>query len=274
MSMRQDRRRRKKLCALFGQAIDIEENYIFKAPILSPALPHFPPQSRLMRKLMQPQGLTTPYLRFQHYVSGGSMPTLYSIKPAFQNLLRPIAAGLVKIGATANIVTISAALLSIATGIIIARFHTFPNIFWLLPGTLFLRMALNAIDGMMAREFGQKSALGMYLNELTDAVSDAALILPFALLGPFPAWGVMLFALIAVLTEYAGALGVMAGGARRYDGPFGKSDRALALGVLAALLASGAACEGWGFLVFPILALLSALTVVNRVRAGLQEGKE
>ena len=36
-------------------------------------------------------------------------------------------------------------------------------------------MAFNAIDGMLAREFGQKSRLGAYLNELTDVVSDAAL---------------------------------------------------------------------------------------------------
>jgi CDP-diacylglycerol---glycerol-3-phosphate 3-phosphatidyltransferase len=199
------------------------------------------------------------------------MPTLYDIKPAFQNLLRPLAAGLVRSGATANGVTISAALLSIATAILIARYHAFPAIFWLMPVTLFLRMALNAIDGMMAREFGQKSTLGMYLNELTDAVSDAALILPFALLPQFPAWGVILFALLAVLSEYAGALGVMAGGARRYDGPLGKSDRALALGIIAALLASGLTLERIGALVFPALAALCALTIFNRIRSGLKD---
>ena len=31
-------------------------------------------------------------------------------------------------------------------------------------------MALNAIDGMLAREHGQKSTLGAYLNELTDVI--------------------------------------------------------------------------------------------------------
>jgi CDP-diacylglycerol---glycerol-3-phosphate 3-phosphatidyltransferase len=201
------------------------------------------------------------------------MATLYSMKPAFQNLLRPLAAGLARLGATANMVTVAAVVLSIAAGLAIARFHPYRVIFWLLPLVLFLRMALNAIDGMMARESGQKSTLGMYLNELTDAVSDAALILPFALLPPFPAWGVILFAIFAVLTEYAGALGVMAGGARRYEGPFGKSDRALALGIIAALLALGVTFESWGKFVFPLMALLSALTMVNRVRAGLRESK-
>ena len=55
--------------------------------------------------------------------------------------------------------------------------------FLLLPLWLFVRMALNAVDGMLAREFGQKSRLGAYLNEISDVVSDAALYAPFAWLG-------------------------------------------------------------------------------------------
>ena len=46
-------------------------------------------------------------------------------------------------------------------------------------------MALNAIDGMLAREFNQKSRLGGYLNEITDVVSDGALYLFFAFVTPF-----------------------------------------------------------------------------------------
>jgi CDP-diacylglycerol--glycerol-3-phosphate 3-phosphatidyltransferase len=41
-----------------------------------------------------------------------------------------------------------------------------------------VRMAFNAIDGMIACEFGGKSRLGAYLNELSDVVADAALYLP------------------------------------------------------------------------------------------------
>ena len=198
------------------------------------------------------------------------MPTLYDIKPAFQNLLRPIARKLAGAGVTANMVTIGAAMLSIAVGVIVAANHTAPEVFWLMPLALFVRMALNAIDGMMAREFGQASTLGMYLNELTDVVADSALILPFALLPPFPVSGVVAFAITAILTEFAGVLGVIAGAARRYDGPFGKSDRALALGIIAALLASGVTFQGWGSYLFPLLAVLSAVTVINRIRNGLR----
>ena len=74
-----------------------------------------------------------------------------------------------------------------------------------------------------------------------------------------------------MLTEYAGALGVMAGGTRRYDGPMGKSDRALALGIIAALLALGLSLEMIGPFLFPALAALCALTIFNRIRAGMNE---
>lgn len=199
------------------------------------------------------------------------MPTLYSIKPAFQDLLRPLAARLVMMGVTANGVTLAAAALSIAAGLLLATCHQNPWIFWIVPLVLFLRMALNAIDGMMARDFGQASTLGMYLNELADIVSDAALILPFALVPLFPAWSVIIFAILAALTEYAGVLGVMAGGVRRYNGPLGKSDRALVLGVMAVLIATG---TNWPLLflwVFTVMSILSVLTIINRVRAGLRE---
>ena len=94
--------------------------------------------------------------------------------------------------------------------------------FLLLPVTLFLRMALNAIDGMMAREHGMKSPDGAVLNELGDVISDAALYLPFALVAGVNAALVVLVVIAAIIGEMAGALGPMLGGTRRYDGPLGK----------------------------------------------------
>ncbi|MEI4484002.1 MULTISPECIES: CDP-alcohol phosphatidyltransferase family protein [unclassified Phyllobacterium] len=198
------------------------------------------------------------------------MPTLYSIKPAFQNLLRPLVGRLVAIGATANQVTVAATLISVATGVVIALFPDNTLLFWLLPLVLFVRMALNAIDGMMAREFGQASKLGAYLNEIGDIVSDVALILPFTLVWPFEPVDVVAFAITAIIAEYAGVLGVMTGGGRAYDGPFGKSDRALALGIIAALIGSGLDLPSWFGWVFPAMALLSVFTMINRIRAGLR----
>ncbi|MDG4877535.1 CDP-alcohol phosphatidyltransferase family protein [Mesorhizobium sp. WSM4935] len=197
------------------------------------------------------------------------MPTLYALKPAFQERLRPLVNRLAAMGVTANGITIAAALLSIAAGSAIAILPGWNLLLFLIPLVLFLRMALNAIDGMMAREHGQASTLGMYLNEICDVVSDLAVILPFAALPQFGAWGVVAFAIAAALTEFAGVLGIAAGIGRNYAGPFGKSDRALALGVVAVLAAAGLWPEAIAPFVFPAMATLSLLTAINRIRAGL-----
>ena len=159
------------------------------------------------------------------------MLTLYALKPAFQDRLRPLVGRLAAMGVTANFITIAAAALSIAAGVAIATAPGSRLLLLLIPLVLFVRMALNAVDGMLAREHGQASTLGMYLNEICDVVSDLALILPFAAFPLFSAWGVIAFAIAAVLTEFAGVLGIAARIGRNYAGPFGKSDRALALGV-------------------------------------------
>jgi CDP-diacylglycerol--glycerol-3-phosphate 3-phosphatidyltransferase len=206
--------------------------------------------------------------------AGGTirMTTLYALKPAFQARLRPLVRVMARSGVTANQVTVAAALLSIVAGGLVAAS---PNRLWLLalPVALFLRMALNAVDGMLAREHGQASTLGMYLNELCDVVSDLAFILPFAVLGPFPVWGVVLFSILAVLTEFAGVLAIPAGRPRDYSGPMGKSDRAFALALLAVILATGFSLGPVSQYIFPVFAALSALTVLNRVRAGLGDAR-
>lgn len=199
------------------------------------------------------------------------MISIYQLKPRFQHLLRPLLGSLANKGISANQVTLLATFASIAYGLwlVSAVHHPWP---WrLLPLFLFLRMALNAMDGMLAREYGQQSRLGGILNEAGDVVSDAALYLPFALIVPTPAL-VVLCVLLAVLTEYIGVLGPMMGAARRYDGPFGKSDRAFVFGVLALVFSWFPA---WGMvldLAFAISLVLLLLTCINRGRAILAEG--
>jgi CDP-diacylglycerol--glycerol-3-phosphate 3-phosphatidyltransferase len=198
-----------------------------------------------------------------------AMPTLYALKPAFQGRLRPRVNQLAANGVTANSITILAALMSIVAGAAIAILHEWRWLLLLIPVVLFVRMALNAVDGMLAREHGQASTLGMYLNEICDVVSDLALTLPFAVFPLFSAWGVIAFAIAAVLAEFAGVLGIAAGIGRNYAGPFGKSDRALGLSVVAVLCAAGLWPVSIAPFVFPAMATLSLLTAINRIRAGL-----
>ncbi|MEO8509183.1 MAG: CDP-alcohol phosphatidyltransferase family protein, partial [Betaproteobacteria bacterium] len=139
---------------------------------------------------------------------------------------------------------------------------------------MFLRMAFNAIDGMLAREFAQKSRLGAYLNELTDVISDSVLYLPFALVAPFSPLWTGLVIVLAVISEFAGVLGPMVGATRRYDGPMGKSDRAFVFGALGLAIGVSPALPDWTAYVMPLLAVALAATIVNRVRRGLAEGGE
>ena len=195
--------------------------------------------------------------------------TLYELKPRFQSLLRPTVASIARAGITANQVTLAAAALSVAIGAFVAARADTPVLFALLPAWLLVRMAFNAIDGMLAREFGQQTRLGAYLNELTDVVSDAALYLPFAFVAPFSAHWVWAVIALAGLSEFAGALGQALGGARRYDGPMGKSDRALVFGVLGTWVALASPLPALAAWVMPVIASLLAWTVFNRVRRGL-----
>lgn len=197
--------------------------------------------------------------------------TLYDLKPRFQALLRPLAGRLAAAGATANQVTLAAAAMSALIGAVLCAWPEQRWLFLLLPVWLLARMALNALDGMLAREFGQKSRLGGYLNELCDVVSDAALIAPFAFVAPFGAAWVAGVIFLAALSEYAGVMGPLVGASRRYDGPLGKSDRALLFGALGLWIGLGLPTPGWFFWLMPLVAALLIGTIVNRVRRGLAE---
>lgn len=199
------------------------------------------------------------------------MPSIYQLKPRFQALLRPMVKRLYERGITANQVTVAAAAVSVALGLLLAAAPHITWLFALVPAWMLLRMALNAIDGMLAREFGQQSRLGAYLNELCDVVADSALYLPFALLpGVSPAL-VVIVVLAALVSEYAGVMGPLVGAERRYDGPMGKSDRAFVFGLIGAGVATSLLPLGW---IDPLLMLVAALlvyTLFNRVRRGLVE---
>ena len=166
--------------------------------------------------------------------------------------------------------TIAAAALSVAAGALLAARAHAPRGWLLVPVVLFVRMALNALDGMLAREHGQPSRLGGLLNEICDVVSDAALLLPFAWVpGVTPALVAVIVAL-AGATEVAGLAAVAVGASRRYDGPMGKSDRALVFGALGLVLGLGVGAAGWLDAVLAAVIGLLAWTVVNRVRRALR----
>ncbi|OQW65822.1 MAG: hypothetical protein BVN28_01250 [Nitrospira sp. ST-bin4] len=199
------------------------------------------------------------------------MPSIYDLKPAFQNLLRPLTHGLASARITANQVTLAALALSSFVGSIIIWKPHEPSILLLVPLALFVRMALNAIDGMLAREHHMKSRLGAVLNELGDVVSDAALYLPLALVSGLDALLVVSFTTLGIIVEMAGIVAVQIGAARNYAGPMGKSDRAFLFGLITLLLGLGVPPGFWCTALLSMGIVLSALTILNRSRLALAE---
>ena len=197
--------------------------------------------------------------------------SIYDLKPKFQNLLRPLVIKLEQRGVTANQVTLTACTISVILGLILTALSGYHWLFILIPIWLFVRMALNAIDGMLAREFNQKSRLGGYLNEITDVVSDAALYLPFAFISPFDALQIGLIIWLSALTEFCGVLGQVQGKTRRYDGPLGKSDRAFLFGVLGLVYVFVPVLPDFLYWLVWIAIILLIVTCVNRVKSGLAE---
>jgi len=200
--------------------------------------------------------------------------SIYELKPRFQALLRPMVRRLEAMGVRANHVTAGAAAISVGLGGILFHARGQGQVFLLLPVWMFLRMAFNAVDGMLAREFGQKSALGAYLNELTDVVSDAALYLPFVWVGDAAWEPVVAVVLASAVSEMAGALGPMVGVERRYDGPMGKSDRAFLFGLLGLLIGLGVGFHWQLDCVLWVATVLIAFNIIQRVRRGVAKAAE
>jgi CDP-diacylglycerol--glycerol-3-phosphate 3-phosphatidyltransferase len=200
-----------------------------------------------------------------------AMASIYDLKPRFQMLLRPLIGRLAACGCTPNLITSLALLLSIGVGLLTLFARRTPLVLLLLPAWLFLRMALNAIDGMMARELNMKSTLGTVLNEAGDVVSDVALYLPLAVVHPPSLWAVIGFSLGAVMTEFCGVLTQALSAGRHYEGPMGKSDRAFFVGALGLITAFAPGLFKYWPWLFAVAAGLTVLTCVNRLRCALGE---
>lgn len=199
------------------------------------------------------------------------MPSVYDLKPRFQALLRPLVQLLAAGGVTANHVTIAAAALSFFLGALIFLNPQSRLPLLLMPVALFIRMALNAIDGMLAREHAMKTSLGAFLNELGDVLSDSALYLPLGFVPGVNATWVVLVALLAIVSEMTGVIAVQISAQRRYDGPMGKSDRAFVFGVSCLLLGIGIDAGAWFDGVMMLTGGLLVVTIVNRARRALAE---
>ena len=164
------------------------------------------------------------------------MISVYKLKPKFQKLLQPLLLLLKRMGVSPNHITVFTIVFSIIIGYIL--FLGIQDRFWFLIVAvgLFLRMMLNALDGMMAKQFNLQSKLGEILNEIGDVISDIAIYLPFIYFESIKSEYVIIFIFLSIINEFCGVLAKLISGTRRYDGPMGKSDRAFLVGVICIII--------------------------------------
>ena len=207
------------------------------------------------------------------------MPSIYQLKPAFQNLLRPLVKSLYTIGISANQITLLAMFISLAVASFIYIYfsnHGIGLLLLIFPLWMLIRMAFNAIDGMLAREFNQQSKLGAFYNELCDVISDTALYFSLICFAFIQAELLILASFLSILSEYTGVMAPLIGAERRYDGPMGKSDRALAFSLICIVIAAysifdfglsllSQICNG----ILIIIILLLAVTIFNRIKNSI-----
>lgn len=168
---------------------------------------------------------------------------VYALKPRFRQALRPILRVVGKLHP--NAISALAVLLAAAAGGAFLLAPSRPSLLLLIPPLLFLRIACNALDGMVAQERGLASRRGELVNEASDRLNDALILGGLGASGLVDVRWAALALAIALLVSYLGILPKSAGGTRRYEGPLGKADRMLLLG-LGSVAAWAVPRWGWG----------------------------
>lgn len=199
------------------------------------------------------------------------MISVYQLKPKFQQLLNPVLLFLHRQKVTANQITIASIILSLIIGLLFWNADSYHWFFLSLPVGLLLRMALNALDGMMARKFNQMSKLGEVLNEVGDIISDVIIFIPLLKFQPGSLYLIVVFIVLSVINEFAGLLGKAIGKDRRYDGPMGKSDRALLLGIYGIVAFIGVNISGYSNYIFGAVILFLLLSTFTRLKKALND---
>ncbi len=198
------------------------------------------------------------------------MISVYNIKPKFQQLLKPILTRLHKAGVTANQITVSSIVLSLVIGIAFWYADVYHFLFIFLPVGLLVRMALNALDGMMARTYNQQSKKGEVLNEAGDIVSDLFIYFPLLKFQAVNLYLIVLFLCLSIINEFAGLLGKAVSGQRRYDGPMGKSDRAFVISIYGLLQFFYIPVSAYGEWIFSVINILLVISTYIRIKKSFQ----
>lgn len=196
---------------------------------------------------------------------------LYLIKGNFQKTIRWMAGSWM----TPNVATLLGIVFIILTALGYYLGFTYDNLRFcllLVPVFLFMRMCMNALDGLLSREYKLASAAGELLNEGVDTIGDMLCYGILYFVEGIPKVSLVIYLMLIWAAEFFGVLGKsMPGGSRRYENVFsGKPDRALWMGLFSIILFFNPQFMKYTGYYFIGLSGLLALTCILRIKKILE----
>jgi CDP-diacylglycerol--glycerol-3-phosphate 3-phosphatidyltransferase len=136
------------------------------------------------------------------------------------------------------------------------------------PVFLFLRMGMNALDGMLAREYKTGTVAGEIWNEALDVLGDTVCYGVLYFVDDGPRLSLVVFLLAVWAAEFFGVLGKgMPNGSRRHETVFGgKPDRAIWMSGLAVILFFRPGFLEYGSVYLSVVTVFVILTSLIRIR--------
>ena len=196
---------------------------------------------------------------------------IYAIKPWFRTRLTGVADGLIRRRVTPDQVTAFGVVASAVGGVFVWLGDGAALLWLAVPLCAFLRIAANALDGLVAQRAGLARPQGELFNETADRLGDVAFLAPVALIGGVPGALPLAALAAAALASFVGITARAAGGTRRYDGPMGKPDRMAVVGLAAIVAAfAGRPDVVWEVAMGVVLGG-ALLTAANRYRRAHRE---
>ncbi|MBO3102166.1 CDP-alcohol phosphatidyltransferase family protein [Cellulomonas fengjieae] len=193
------------------------------------------------------------------------MRGLYALKPWYTRRLDRIVQWAVRKDVTPDVFTWLGVISAALAGVAIA-------LGWWLPALVLLagRLAGANLDGAVARARGVSRPWGFVVNELGDRAGDLLMFAGLAVLldrtqGPDAVVLVLVATLAASMPTFASLAGAGAGAPRLNGGPFGKTERCLAVVLVVALPVI------WAVLLW-VIVVMSVVTTgarLARIRAEL-----
>lgn len=192
---------------------------------------------------------------------------MYGIKPWFQKQLQPLVKVLWNVHP--DVLTWGALGVSLIASAVFYSAYEQPKLAFLAVPLLLLRLALNALDGMLAKQTGKARAAGEVINELSDRLSDVAIFLSFAFWPEVKVHLVLLAIIAMLIVSYVGVLGKAVGAEREYGGLLGKADRMILLMVAAVIYGIAPDRRLYNFSIFEVMFVLfiplASITLLQRL---------